>query len=134
MKISRQDPETEISELAGATVAALKVTDDRALIFWMKTDTSNWYRFFVDAGALFWRTYEQSEIDEIMEEDFDGVDSRDLKQELNLWSERIISIQMNGIEINGESWGQLQIKFENNKALIVRESVKQSVGELILEI
>jgi hypothetical protein len=66
MSICRQDSETEIPELAGATCERLlgvqsKLDNDRIVpcLFWLKIKGARWHRFFIDAWILQWREYDE---------------------------------------------------------------------------
>jgi hypothetical protein len=69
--ITRQDAETELPELVGRTVQALRVLQywrdhrlvDPAVTAYLQLDDGSWQRFFLDAHVLFWRTVDEIDVE-----------------------------------------------------------------------
>jgi hypothetical protein len=109
--LTRQDADTDMSELLGSTLEQLVVVpaEGEILVFYARVDGA-WHRFYLEAGLLFWR--EGSRPDS--EEDLDGEESySDISAELNLTGASFTAL--------GFHDGFLELAFSNGARLVCSE-------------
>lgn len=143
MQIRRQDFTTGIPQLIGHTASSLKVSGSsrsgqfEPTIFWLQTHQSkDWYRFFIEAYALHWETYADTEAKAMIAEDLSVSGQQQVKnlhKELRLEKDRIVSIKMDQHLMDESRYGQLRILFESGKKIIVQDYAEEKRSRLIQE-
>jgi hypothetical protein len=109
--LSRQDADTEMTELLGRTCEQLVVlpAESEIVVFYTRIDGA-WHRFFLDAGLLFWREGGRPD----SEEDLDGEESyADLAAELNLMGATFTALAFHD--------GFLELTFSNGARIVCSE-------------
>ncbi|MEL6671597.1 MAG: hypothetical protein AAFR61_05375 [Bacteroidota bacterium] len=145
MDFTVTEPPEKIPEILGLRLTYLSfLVKDKPpfsypLMGWLKAEDDKWHRFFIDAHLLHWREYEEEEMKEVMEEDFEEGEFdgafwviRDLFREFNLGGKTIADAQRVYFEKGPWMCCQLQIKFEDGPTILLNDYGDEEDPELLI--
>ena len=103
-----------------ALVKFLGIFDqDEPILFWIKVEEENWFRFFVDGIMLRWFSFEHIDRDDVKQEGTEKVINLTNKHEL---TDVVIStMTFDQKEIEGVRYGELVIEFENGMSFTIKD-------------
>ena len=109
------------------------------LIFWLQTEDLKWHRFFLDAWVPHWVEYSEADKKVLIEDDFEEgrfggkiQQVKDLMKMFDLENARILDVEMGYSETRNLLCGQLRLKIERGKEIIVNDFGDEKAAELIV--